>query len=197
MSRSSQLNALTRLAMYFILVCLMFNQPPTWIQFAVIFIIFLIFLYLISVPERQQDNINQELLIENPRRNLNYEEYTEYKNRVSKKPTPDNPLMNPTLTDISLGPEPMPANTDDVDIKEGITHSYNDKLYRDIDDLYERENSQRQFYTMPKLYPNDQTGFANWLYNSSDICKVNPGYCYKENDDLRFRRINQGIVGTQ
>ena len=55
---------------------------------------------------------------------------------------------------------------------------YNSSIFRNIEDVYERENSQRIFYTMPiKTIPNDQTNFANWLYKSSSTCKENTQNC--------------------
>lgn len=41
-------------------------------------------------------------------------------------------------------------------------------------DIYGKNNSQRQFFTLP---PNDQTSFAEWLYKPNDICKTNPSQC--------------------
>lgn len=41
-------------------------------------------------------------------------------------------------------------------------------------DIYGKNNSQRQFFTLP---PNDQTSFAEWLYKSNDTCKTNPSQC--------------------
>jgi hypothetical protein len=130
------------------------------------------------------------------KRNLkfSFDDYTAYEKSIARTPTKDNPLMNPLLGDISLGPDepPAAANTDDAYIKDKIVETYNDKLYRDIDDLFERENSQRQFYTVPTTYPNDQTAFANWCYKSADnSCKVDQRNCLRY-EDLRTKRLGQG-----
>ena len=47
----------------------------------------------------------------------------------------------------------------------------------DIDDIYSKYNSQRQFYTMPNTsIPNKQKEFALWLYNRGPTCKEGNGY---------------------
>ena len=51
-------------------------------------------------------------------------------------------------------------------------------LYRDVGDLYGKNNSQRQYYTMPATtMPNDQTAFAKWCYNTGPTCKERGLYC--------------------
>ncbi|AYV85280.1 MAG: hypothetical protein Satyrvirus9_6 [Satyrvirus sp.] len=43
-----------------------------------------------------------------------------------------------------------------------------------------------------KYFPNDQTGFAKWLYLPPKTCKENSMYCLKY-EDLRFNRYNPDI----
>ena len=121
---------------------------------------------------------------------FNLDDHTEYEKAICRKPKKDNPFMNPLLNDISVYPEqpPVACNADDEDIKEKMVDCYNEDLYRDVDDLFERYNSQRQFYTVPKLYPNDQKAFAEWCYKSDNICKVDQSKCLKH-EDLRFKRL--------
>ena len=45
-----------------------------------------------------------------------------------------------------------------------------------MSDIFGKNNSQRQFYTMPvTTIPNNQTQFANWLYKTEPTCKENNG----------------------
>ena len=54
--------------------------------------------------------------------------------------------------------------------------NFNKNLYRDLTDVYGKNNSQRQFYTTPiTTVPNDQNSFANWLYRSEKTCKEGDG----------------------
>lgn len=41
-------------------------------------------------------------------------------------------------------------------------------------DIYGKNNSQRQFFTIPH---NDQTSFAKWLYDPGNVCKTSPMKC--------------------
>lgn len=120
------------------------------------------------------------------------DELLDYQKNTCRRPTNDNPLMNPHVLEFDNGDPPAACNVDDDEIKESVRVKFNHELFRDVDELWERENSQRQFYTMPNTaIPNQQSGeFANWLYRlpDSDICKVDAsgGACLKF-DDLRTR----------
>jgi hypothetical protein len=114
-------------------------------------------------------------------------DYDEYKRMTCRRPTVDNPFMNPTINDYDKESVPEACNVDDDQIKDSITTCFNKNLFRDVSDVFEVENSQRQFYTVPQINPPDQTKFANWLYNTDDICKVNNSKCLKY-EDLRFKR---------
>jgi hypothetical protein len=121
-------------------------------------------------------------------------DYDKYKEQIKKKckvPSNDNPFMNPTLNDISLELQdpPVACNANDTDIQNKIIECYNDKLFMDVEDLFDKENSKRQFYTVPQMFPNDQSSFANWCYKSDNICKIDQSKCLKY-EDLRFKRVN-------
>ena len=120
---------------------------------------------------------------------FNLEDYTKYEKAICRKPTKENPYMNPLLNDISNYPElqPVACNADDEDIQDKITECYNEDLYRDVEDLFERHNSQRQFYTVPQTFPNDQKSFAEFCYKNDNICKVDQSKCLKY-EDLRYKK---------
>jgi hypothetical protein len=116
------------------------------------------------------------------------DELLEYDKATCRKPTKDNPFMNPNTTEYNNSDPPMACNVDDVDIKENMTKEFNKDLYRDIDDLWERNNSQRQFYTVPNTQiPNNQTEFAEWLYKIPETCKEDQEKCLRY-EDIRFKR---------
>ena len=55
-----------------------------------------------------------------------------------------------------------------------MTNLFN--LYKDVSDIFSKNNSQRQFYTTPvTTIPNDQGSFADWLYKTPPTCKENNG----------------------
>jgi hypothetical protein len=104
-------------------------------------------------------------------------------------PTIDNPFMNPLMTDYLDNPNRIAAsslnNYNNSGLKEKITEDLYFNLYRDIDDVFEKENSQRQFYTVPATtIPNDQTKFAKWLYLRPPTCREGNGLsCVANNMD--------------
>lgn len=117
-------------------------------------------------------------------------EIQEYQKAVCRKPTKDNPFMNPPITDFGNGDIPVACNADDEDINQLMDEKFNEDIYRDIDDLFNVKNSQRQFYTVPATaIPNDQPEFAAWLWKQEDPCKDENGYgnCLRY-EDLRYKR---------
>lgn len=66
------------------------------------------------------------------------------------------------------------------DVKNKIEKNFDKDLYKNVLDIYDREHSQRQFYTMPSTsYVNDQSKYAEWLYGNKfdDTCKTNHKLC--------------------
>ena len=64
---------------------------------------------------------------------------------------------------------------------EKVEKDFNYNLYRDVSDLYNKNNSQRQYYTAPSTtIPNKQTEFAKWLYLAPPTCKEDTIRCVPE-----------------
>jgi hypothetical protein len=117
-------------------------------------------------------------------------ELEDFKKNTCRKSTIDNPFMNTNIYDLNNGYIPSACNVDDEDIKEDMKVNFNHNLFRDVDELWERENSQRQFYTTPNTtVPNNQIEFAKWLYKIPETCKESNknGECLRY-DDLRYQR---------
>ena len=91
-------------------------------------------------------------------------------NLSCKLPTNDNPFMNLNNYELSNGPKPDSCKSyNNLKIQNMIENKFDDDIYIDSNDLFNRRNSQRQFYTMPNnLVPNNQTDFAKSLYNIGD-----------------------------
>jgi len=90
--------------------------------------------------------------------------------------TPDNPFANMLLTD---DPARGPACAYD-DMAEEVRANFNRGLPRNMYDVFERENSQRQFYTMPvTTAAADTRAFAEFAYGPRmrPGCKEDPSRC--------------------
>lgn len=109
-----------------------------------------------------------------------------YENAKCRKPTVDNPFMNPSVDDFNKEDVPVACNADDEDISDQINLKFNEDLYRDIEDVFDKKNSQRQFYTIAHNVPNDQEAFARWCYKFPATCKTNQERCLRY-EDLRMK----------
>lgn len=91
------------------------------------------------------------------------------------KPTIDNPFMNPSVMDFQ-NENIKACNGSENKIK----NLFKKRIFKDVNDLYDKNISERQFYTVPSTtIPNDQEKFAIWLYNKDKTCKENNGeQCY-------------------
>jgi hypothetical protein len=69
-----------------------------------------------------------------------------------------------------------------------MDRTFGHNLFTDVDDLFGKMNSQRQFYTMPSTtIPNKQGEFAKWLYSNPKTCKEDQDYCLRY-EDIRAKR---------
>ena len=161
MNLNTKLNSITRLSLYISIILFLYNGN---ISYFYIFIITLMITYLIF---KGKNNINK------------LDEYINYEKTIIK-PTINNPFMNISLDDYNKNPN---RNIKKNIKKKEIQNKFNNNLYRDINDVFNRNNSQRQFYTTPiTTIPNDQKQFSEWLYKSGPTCKEGNGFqCIKNN----------------
>lgn len=115
----------------------------------------------------------------NKEKKVTWEKNQLYVKDTCRKPTPDNPFTNIVFADyLDANKLTEPCNSDDPEISNQMQNMYNSTIYRNLSDVWERENSQRMFYTTPiQTIPNNQTDFANWLYKTGPTCKENSEYC--------------------
>ena len=110
------------------------------------------------------------------------EEFRIYEKNKCRKPTKDNPFMNTSVDDFNKPNVPVACNADDEDIHDDMELNFNLDMYRDLEDVYNRKNSQRQFFTVAHNIPNDQEAFARWCYRMPATCKTDQTRCLKYQD---------------
>ena len=127
------------------------------------------------------------------------------------KPTYDNPFMNPNL----VVPDPKTFlqkakkqvkfdvnhhidTKEDIQIKEQVEDKFDARLYQSVSDVFNKENSQRQFYHVPsRTFPNDQTAFAKWCWGVDKTCKAGDSpECLMYDDELRGHASVEDIRTT-
>lgn len=172
MTKIEILNSLTRLMiLIFIIIAILGYKEYYFIPLVAIIIIILVFYYY-----ERFDNNKKEL----------------FNNKINKKctrPTNNNPFMNPLIYEDSNKPEACDLTNE---INEEIDIKLIENGYIDPDDIYRQRDTTRQFYTIPSTeIPNDQSGFARWLYDKPS-CKEDNENCLKY-EDVRTSQHNPDI----
>lgn len=193
MDSNEILNALVRASLYLSVILFVYKRN-TNIFFIVIGTLVLTYLIHSYSPSKHTNNNNNESGNNNNNNNENgdsskenftgnIEQYHEMDEMLQKTqcvtPTVDNPFMNVSLGDYNTMPnrEVCGDVLDNQVLKNDIGHKFHNNLYQDVGDIWDRNNSQRQFYTMPNTsIPNKQKEFALWLYNRGPTCKEGNGY---------------------
>lgn len=82
------------------------------------------------------------------------------------EPTRPNPFMNVLINEISEYPSKPPAKyLLSSQMKPIIDKQFENKVYADPGDVWNKNQGQREFYTMPSTStPNDRENYQNWLY---------------------------------
>jgi hypothetical protein len=170
MTMDEKLNTLTRLVIFVCLVVALVLQDFKIILLMIILILFITLLYRFTNTHTEEIDAF-----------LNENKLQVIDNKVCNKPTRDNPFMNPNMLDIREDANtPKACPLTDSNVATDVDEIYNSTMFRNVDDIYDRSTSRRQFYTVPgSSIPNDQTTFANWLYKRGKTCKENNGdQCY-------------------
>ena len=184
MTTAETLNALMRFALYFFLIMIILKASPR-----AVFAPLLVGLATVIIYKniRGKDEFLTSKSCEN---------FTQ--------PTPDNPFMNTLVTEYGVPGGTGRTSADNPEkpgVKKDIEYLFNQNLYKDADDLYNKRNSQNRFFTMPDtsefgMAAGDTVKFANWLYNRGvPTCKEDTKYCigpyakgFNTYDNLRAHR---------
>lgn len=186
MNLEEKLNALTRLTLYLTLFFYLIFKDLKIIISGLCILVIIIFIYYVFDKKK---TIVKETFSD---KNI----YDKFKSSYTN-PQIKNPLMNVLLPEINDNPYRLQAapsyNTAVVDEINTNTQNFisdnfkdpsiKDKLFKDLGDKFQFEQSMRQFYTTPNtLVPNNQKDFANFCYGNMASCKDgNVENCYQNN----------------
>jgi len=194
-SRVEQLNSIARFSIYLFVLLLLFGDPlnTTWLYIPIFMLLGTIILYKFKdsvAVSNNKDDSKDYLEIDPTLRTIERNKNIIEENYDGKchPPTEDNPLMNPTIYDDDLAEYNPACSNEDPYIKEKVRDEFNKNLFRDVNDMYEKTNSQRTYYSAPSTtIPNDQKAFAEWCYAVPQTCKTDQQKCLRY-DDLRYSR---------
>jgi hypothetical protein len=168
MKFEEQLNAACRLSLYYSLIVAFGKRDLN--AFAVALIVFAITYYLYY--NRNPNNYKKEI---ERYMGIAYDKPTQ---SYCYKPTKQNPFMNVSYNDIKDFPNrPSACRITQPSVKKTVNNLFNEGQYHEVDDIFGRKTSSRQFVTNPiTTIPNDQEGFAKWLYGTNKpTCKEGNG----------------------
>ena len=181
MTLTEKLNALVRFSTYLSVLLFVYNRNYTVFYIPLIMCVVTILL----------NNYEGFIDIDTKNKDINKAIRNKSKNKNPVKSTKNNPFMNVLITDYVNDPNrnSAPVYYNDKEVKTEVTKNFNTNLYRDIGDVFQNSNSQREFYTMPNTQiPNDQTSFAEWCYKSTKSCKEGNG---NQCDKNIYRDLNR------
>jgi hypothetical protein len=160
-----KLNAILRLSIYYSILMYCYKKDTN--IFAVPLITALVTYFMWN---HNSDIQNENFLTTLKNDRIPVEEH----NIGCKLPTKDNPFMNTPFFDVAADKElPTSCNSyDNKGIQRKIETEFDKGLYRNYTDIFGKENSQRQFFTVPGRggIP-DQSAFSHWLYRTPETCK--------------------------
>jgi len=167
MTFEQQLNSIVRLSVYFSAVVLAVKHDVK-VLYVMLFTMALTYLmneaHAISMRQVQQAFREQNVRLNK-------------QNEPCTLPSRENPFGNVLMSEYTDNPQrPKACAPWTKQATKGITKHFNAKLYRDVDDIYMKNASDRQWYTTPSTtIPNDAVKFAKWLYQTGPTCKEGNG----------------------
>ena len=183
MTYNQKLNAITRCVLFVsvIVFAITRSSRSLLISLITVFSIYLVHNYDVKEKEKERfSDLVRDTLAEN---GVNAMDATD----LFQPPEPSNPFSNVLVSDYNVNPNKKPAPpsyaksvSDDIlaQAKELVRQSHPnqpdiaDKLFQDLGDQYEFEQSLRPFYsTANTIIPNDQNAFAQYCYGGMISCK--------------------------
>ena len=166
---ADKLNAILRFAIYYSLVVFAFSRSP-----AVFFVPLTVAAVTYGVFVSSSSG---EAVVEEKMAALDLSRGRS--GRICTRPSRSNPFMNVLMSDYSRLPErPGACDLGSAAVSANAEKMFSRNLYRDAADVFDRNTNSRQFYTTASTtIPNDQAGFASWLYATGPTCKERTGIC--------------------
>ena len=179
MNRNETLNAISKMVILLTILGYLITQNRKLLIIGVVTIVSIIVLQYAEKTTESKENFAGKY--NNP--------IAELKDpQLFTQPKPQNPAMNVLLPEIKDNPKrksAAPAYIPEIEksinesTKEFVAKNFKDsnideKLFKDLGDNYEFDQSMRTWYATPNTQiPNDQGGFAEFCYGDMVSCKEN------------------------
>jgi hypothetical protein len=193
MKYAEKVNSLVRLSIYIGLLASIIMRNYLYLYIPIMTMLLTYVLYLFRQMDsnnKDKENSIKETLSQNINNGTDLSVAFDAQNELehfsnsatdATYPTQSNPFMNPLPFDDRKRPEAINPSA----VSNKVEKYFNRNLFREIGDIFSKENSQREFYTVPTTtYPSHQENFANWLYKTPPTCKEGNGnQCVANNSD--------------
>lgn len=153
MTVRESLNAVVRFSVYLAVLLFVTSRDPWYLLMIPLVMVVTIFLHR-AFPQAKK--IVSEAFVSGP-------VVTGYTGDERSRPTPDNPFMNPMLTDILENPDrPPAAEITSKAVRDEVNEAFaqTSNIYMDTTDLFNLIQSQRNFHAVPA---DDHEGFLKFL----------------------------------
>ena len=210
MSIEQKLNAISRIVILLSILGFLITKNINIVFTGLITLAIFVIIYKLQyqVQNKSDDNTNNNSDQTKKEGFVNSKLYNVLKPNLTT-PTVNNPMMNVLLPEISYNPtRKQAAPAYNPAVEKEINHStevatvidfepktmseaekIKKKLFADLGDKYEFDNSMISFYTNPNTtIPNDQAGFAEFCYGSMISCK--------EGNEFACQRFNPVLGGV-
>jgi len=176
MSKGEKVNSITRFSFYLSILLYLATGNYLYLYIILITIAGTYMIYIFNEKEFFNDNVNQESsdndnVNDNVNVNVN-QESSDNDNDTCKKPTIENPLMNPLIGDNTYDNK-RACNIENNKILEKIDKKFSDRLFQNTSSIFNNRHMQHSFYNVPNSQiVSNQTLFAKWLYNTPVSCEI-------------------------
>lgn len=192
MNKTENLNAITRLIVFLSVLGYIITRNHKVPLSGLISIVVIIIL-------QQSDKIKSR--IPATKEGFSPDELNSYSSGAYTEPTPTNPLMNVMLHEINENPNRKPAApsfnpviedainnaTQKFVAKEFDDPNIDEKLFKDLGDSFNFNQSMRAWHPMPNTQcPNDQKSFADFCYGGMTSCKEGNSIACSQTADSRW-----------
>jgi len=194
---SRKLNAVVRFALYYSILLYIFKRDGNILCFPFITIVITVFLHRTNRDETNDDAMKGLM---SSKGHTSMEDIDamimDINKDVFREPDDDNPMMNQNTFDLYENKKAVPTYNN-PGMKRKVEETLDSGIFKDSNDLFNRRNSQRQWYTMPNTEAmNKQTEFAKWCYMTPPTCKEGNGLQCANNLHNRLNRNSADIAPT-
>jgi len=176
-SIEENLNSITRLSFYISISLALYKSDYIYMTIFIAVLMITLIIYKTSETDKEGFNVVDS--------------------RTVNAPSVKNPFMNPTMGDYlnvdengTIIPKQPALNSMNPNVAKDIETNFyaGTNAVRDVNDLFDKNGSEREFYTIPgSSIPHDREEFQSWVYKSATTCKQDPNKCLIY-EDIRYNR---------